>query len=120
MYILKCFFLLILLLTAEAECDCWVSSRLWTDSGMVSPGCMAERWVMSELCPLKLILIHFAAFRCPRFVVIANSWNGVFILVSSTGGCIQLGLQGQTSVLALGINADLVAFGTFTPAMMAG
>ena len=87
----------------------WSAQAAWQRDGSVS-----------ELCPLKLILIHFAAFRCPRFVVMANSWNGVFILVSSTGGCIQLGLQGQTSVLALGINADLVAFGTFTPAMMAG
>ena len=39
------------------------------------------------------------------------SWNGAFILISSTGGCIQHGLQGQTSVLAVGIIADSVASG---------
>ena len=69
---------------------------------------------MSELRPYNLVLVRFAAFHCSRFVV------GSFIYGSSTGGCIQLGLQGQTSVLGVGVNADSVAFDTFMSAMMAG
>ena len=36
---------------------------------MVSPGCLAERWVVSELRPYNLVLVRFAAFHCSRFVV---------------------------------------------------
>ena len=85
--------------------------------GLIREWSAQAAWQRDGSC---LSCVHIISFwfvlqrHCSRFVV------GSFIYGSSTGGCIQLGLQGQTSVLGVGVNADSVAFDTFMSAMMAG